>query len=80
MTIQKAIAMRISDLMIEKNMTIYALAKRAGVSRTTLTGLLDETSNSMKLITLFFLTEALETTIQDFFNHPYFDSETLDIE
>ncbi len=80
MKTQRAVALRMSKLMLEKNMTQYSLAKKMLVSQTTIKHIIDEEYSSVKFSTLVKIASAFDMTIQEFLNDPLFDVENLDID
>ena len=80
MKIQRAVALRTSKLLLEKNMTQYALAKKMLVPQTTLTNIMHEKYNSIKFETVIKICDAFDMTIQEFLNDSLFQRDNLDVE
>ena len=80
MKIQRAVAMRTSKLLLERNMTQYALAKKMLVPQATLTHIMHETYNSIKFETMVKIADAFDMTIQEFIDDELFDRSNLDVE
>ena len=55
MLLEDAIALRIEQLCIERNMTKYALFEKSGVPQSTLTSIKKKRSRSVKIKTLYAL-------------------------
>ena len=72
MKLEDAIILRIEQLCAEKKMTKYDLYKSSGVPQTTLTSIKKKRSGSVKLITLYWICEGFDISIQEFFNSPLF--------
>ena len=77
MKLEDAIILRIEQLCIEKKMTKYDLYKASGVPQTTLTSIKKKRSGSVKMITLYWICEGFDISIQEFFNSPLFNRENI---
>ena len=81
MTLKRAIALRISNLMIKNKVASqYILCKRAGLTESTLRAIINEEHKSLNVLTLFRICEGLSVSIQEFFDDDLFKSENLDLE
>ena len=81
MTISEAIARRTKELLDEKNVTQYRLAKNMLIYQQSMSNLLSAKQKSANLKTIFQICKGLDITILDFFNSPLFlNFETLDID
>ncbi len=76
---QTAVAMRISKLLIEKNMTQYALSVKSGISKQGIANIINETYSTIKLDTVIKLADGFDMTLQEFLNDEIFDRANLDI-
>ncbi|MBE5736201.1 MAG: helix-turn-helix transcriptional regulator [Clostridiales bacterium] len=77
MKLADAVILRIEQLCIEKNMTKYDLYKNSGVPQSTLTSIKKKRSGSVKLITLYWICEGFDITIQEFFDSPLFNKDNI---
>ena len=77
MLLEDAIALRIEQLCIERNMTKYALFEKSGVPQSTLTSIKKKRSRSVKIKTLYAICEGFGISLQEFFSSPLFDRRTL---
>ena len=77
MKLEDAIILRIEQLCLEKKMTKYDLFKASGVPQTTLTSIKKKRSASVKLITLYWICEGFELSLEEFFNSPLFNRENI---
>jgi len=77
MKLQDAIILRIEQLCIEKNMKKYDIFKASGVPQTTLTSIKKKRSGSIKTITLYWICEAFNISLEEFFNSPLFARENI---
>ena len=80
MKIQRAVALRTSKLLSERNMTQYALSKKMLVSQTTIIHIMHEEYNSIKFETLIKIADAFDMSVQEFLDDPVFDRENLDVD
>lgn len=77
MLLEDAVALRIEQLCIERNMTKYALFEKSGVPQTTLTSIKKKRSRSVKIKTLYAICEGFDISLEQFFASPLFDRKTL---
>lgn len=77
MKLEDAIILRIEQLCLEKNMTKYELFKASGVPQTTLTSIKKKRCLSVKIITLYWICEGFEITLEQFFSSPLFSKENI---
>jgi DNA-binding Xre family transcriptional regulator len=80
MKVTRAIALRVSNLMIKNKMSQYELAARMGTNRTTLKHIIDEEYNNIQFRTILRLADAFDMSIQEFFNDELFKRDNLDID
>ena len=79
MTTQKAVAMRISKLLIEKNMTQYSLSLKSGISKQGIANIINEKYNTIKLDTIIKIADGFNMTLQEFVDDKVFVRTNLDI-
>ena len=77
MKISEAVANRISELLKEKHMTKYRLYMDAGISKSTLTGIMKNWNKSVNLETIINIVRTLNISLSEFFNTPLFDDGNL---
>ena len=80
MTVNKAIALRISDLLLEKNMTLYRLAVNSGISHSRLGCIMHEKNKTVTLSTVMLIAQGFGISLIEFLNNPLFTNENLIIE
>ena len=80
MTTQRAVALRISNLLVKNNMTQYALCKKIAMSEETLRSIINERYKTVKLDTIILICDGFNMTIQEFFDDDLFKRENLDVE
>lgn len=78
MKIQRAVALRVSNLLIKNNMSQYELSKRMLTDQSTIKHIIHEEYNSIKFETLLKIADAFEITIQEFLNDDLFKKDNLD--
>ena len=77
--VNHALALRISELLIEKNMSRYRLALNSGVAHSTLKNILHETVNDNLLSTTILIAGGFDMTVSEFLDSPLFWEENLNI-
>ena len=80
MNLNKAFALRLSKLLIEKNMTKYKLEKESGITHSALRYIFNEVNNDVKFSTIVKICNALNVKITEFFDDELFNLENLDFE
>lgn len=80
MTTQKAVALRISNLLVKNHLTQYALCKRIAMAEETLRSIINERYKTVKLDTIINICDGFGITFQEFFNDDIFKRENLDVE
>lgn len=78
MKIQRAVALRVSNLLIKNNITQYELSKRMLTDQSTIKHIIHEEYNSIKFETLLKIADAFGITIQEFLNDDLFKKDNLD--
>ncbi len=78
-TVNHALALRIKELLKEKNMTRYRLAMESGVTHSTLKNIMHETVKDNLLSTTILIASGFDMTINEFLNSPLFLAENLNI-
>lgn len=80
MTTQRAVALRISNLLVKNNLTQYALCQKIAMPEETLRSIINERYKTVKLDTIILICDGFNMTIQDFFNDDIFKRENLDVD
>ena len=80
MKIQRAVALRVSNLLVKNKMSQYELSKRMLTDRSTIKHIIHEEYNSIKFVTMVKIADAFDMTIQEFLNDDLFKRENLDVE
>lgn len=79
MNVNKALAIRISQLLREKNITQYRLAVNCGISHSTLKNIMNETIKDNYLSTAILIADGFDMNVWDFLNTPLFSISNLGI-
>ena len=82
MEFSDVVALKIKELMKEKDVSIYKLESLTGVYSSTITLFLNRKTKTIRLENLLYICEALGTNLSDFFaderfNNIYFQSNKL---
>lgn len=80
MNLQKAVALRMSKLLLERNMTQYSLSLKAGLTKQAISNIMNEKYFSIKFETVIKIADAFDMTVQEFLDDPIFNREKLDID
>lgn len=80
MKIQRAVALRISNLLNKHNISQYELSKRMYTDQSTIKHIIHEEYNSIKFETLVKIADAFDMSIQEFLADDLFKRENLDFE
>lgn len=80
MKLQKAVALRITNLLIKNNLSRYALCKKIVLPEQTLKNIIDERNKDIKLSTIAKIADGFNLSIEEFFSDALFDRKTLDID
>ena len=80
MTLNKAFALRVSDILVKKKMSKYQLEKKSGISHSALRYIFNEVNTDVKFSTIVKVVDALDMTLEEFFNDPIFNLTNLDFE
>ena len=80
MTVGEAVAKRIDYYLFEKNMTLYGLAKSAGLPVSTLQNLYRKHTKSPTLTVVLKLTDALGVTVEQFLDSTLFSRDNLELD
>ena len=79
MKISKAVALRISNILTEKNMSLYRLQKITAIHINTLHDIMHEKNESVNLKTVLQIISGVDMTPAEFFDNPLFTSDDLEI-
>ena len=77
--VNRAVALRISQLLKEKNITQYRLAMNSGITHSTLKNIIHETVKDNLLSTVILIASGFNMTVSEFLDSPLFLEENLNI-
>lgn len=80
MNLQKAVAIRTSKLLLKENISQYELAKRANLTKQTITNIMNEKYKSIKFDTVIKIADGFGMDILTFLNDNCFIRENLDLD
>lgn len=79
-TVNRALSMRIKELLAERKMSQYRLEQNSGVSHSQLGFIMKNRNNSVNFKTVIMLANGFGMMLLEFLDSPYFDTSKLDIE
>lgn len=74
MDLSKAVRIRITNLIEEKNLNVSKLSTMVGISRATLSKFLSGQRKYLRIDIIEYICEGLDIKLKDFFNDPVFDN------
>lgn len=80
MTINQAVAIRVRELLKEKKMSQYKLEQETGLYHSTMNAILNNRVKASNFKSIALIVKALGMSLTDFFNHPVFSFDNLEIE
>ncbi len=80
MKLSTAVALRISNILRDKNMSQYKLERKIAMPHNTMKTLMGERNSGVNLKTVMQIIRGLEMTAAEFFNDPVFENPDLEIE
>ncbi len=78
-SVNRALALRIEELLQEKKMTRYRLAMNSGVTHSTLKNIIHETVKDNLLSTTILIAGGFDMTVSEFLDSPLFHEENLNV-
>jgi len=80
MTVNRAVALRTSELLAKHNMTQYRLEQNSGLSHSRLGCIMREKNKTVTLSTVMLLAQGFNMSLIEFLDSPFFELDKLDIE
>ena len=80
MKLNQSVPLRIKEILNQKEMSQYRLEKVACISHNTMNAIMNGHYKSCNLYTLTLIVNALDMSLCEFFNSPYFDDTKKDVE
>lgn len=78
-SVNHALALRISELLTQKDMTRYRLAMNSGITHSTLKNIMHETVKDNLLSTTILIAGGFDMSVSEFLDTPLFDEVNLNI-
>lgn len=80
MNLNRAFALRLSNLLLDKKISKYKLEKETGLTHSALRYIFNEVNTDVKFSTIVKVCNALNISIAEFFSDDLFDLNNLDID
>lgn len=80
MTVNNAVAKRVSKLLQEKNMSQYRLEQTSGIQHGSMQCIMNGRNKTVTLSTVILLAKGFNMSLSEFLDDDIFNSEELDIE
>ncbi len=79
MKLSTAVALRISNILREKNLSQYRLERNIAMPHNTMKTLMSERNRSVNLRTVMQIIKGLDMTTAEFFDDPIFERDDLEL-
>ena len=76
----QAVAIRIRELLVEKNMSLYRLEQNSGILHGTMMCIMRERNKNITLKTIYQIARGFDMTFLEFLDNEIFFDETLEID
>mgnify|MGYP005776642461 CR=1 FL=1 len=73
-----AISKRLNELMLEQNLTQYALFTKSGINQSVISRILNHKKSTITIHTILSLSQGLDIDLIEFFNSPLFKNENIE--
>ena len=80
MTVNNAVAKRVSKLLLEKGMSQYRLEQESGIQHGSMQCIMNGRNKTVTLSTVIMLAKGFGISLTEFLNDDVFSAENLDIE
>ena len=80
MTLNKAFALRVSNILTQRKMSKYQLEKKTGISRETLKSIIKGKTKGVNLKTVVLIAYGLDMSVAEFLHDDLFDYNNLTID
>lgn len=80
MKLSSAVALRISNILQDKNMSQYRFEHKIAMPHNTMRTLMSERNSGVNLKTVILIIRGLDMTVSEFFNDPIFENPDLEID
>ena len=78
MKLANAVGIRTKELLFAKKITQYRLVKTSCLNEKTVSDIIHGRTSDIKFSTIYLICEAINITIQEFFNSPLFEMDNLE--
>lgn len=79
MKTQRAVAMRVTKLLLKNKMSVYMLAQKSGLTKQAIANIINEKYETVKFDTLVKLADGFGMSVIEFLSDDIFARENLDI-
>ncbi|MBQ3235397.1 MAG: helix-turn-helix transcriptional regulator [Clostridia bacterium] len=79
MKLQRAVALKINNLLLEHNLSRYALCKKIVMPEQTLKNIIDERNKDINLSTIAKIAEGFNLSLEEFFKDDLFKKDNIEI-
>ena len=80
MNLNRAFALRLTNLLLEKNISKYRLEKETGISHSALRYIFNEVNSDVRFSTIVKVCTVLNISLKDFFDDEIFEFTNLNFE
>ncbi|MDR3262910.1 MAG: helix-turn-helix transcriptional regulator [Clostridiales bacterium] len=80
MKLQEAVAIRLTELLVKKNMTRYSLCRKIAMNESTVYNIINGRCKSINMSTLFLIAHGLDITPCEFLDNAIFDKDKIEID
>ena len=80
MTVNNAVARRVSELLHEKNMSQYRLEQKSGIQHGSMQCIMNGRNKTVTLSTVIMLAKGFDMSLTEFLDDEIFSSEELELE
>lgn len=80
MTFNQAFSIRVRELLKEKHLTQYKLESLTGIHHSTMSAILNNRVKISNFKNIAIIIMALDMSLSEFFDHPLFDFENIDLD
>lgn len=79
MKTQRAVAMRVTKLLLKNKMSVYMLAQKSGLTKQAISNIINEKYETVKFDTLIKLADGFNMSVIEFLSDPIFARDNLDV-
>ena len=80
MKLQKAVALRMSNLLIKNKMSQYELGMKSGLTKQAISNIINEKYDSVKFDTIVKIADGFNLTLKEFVDDELFNRSNLDVD